>query len=67
MDVAEVGAPGVRKVSRSLLRKAKQIFILLHTICLLCMCSDGLIFHGVIGGQTLETACFEHVVCMCSG
>ena len=67
MDVVEAGAPGGRKVTRSLLRKAKQIFILLHIICLLCMCCDNLIFHGVKEGQTLEIACLEHVVCTCSG
>ena len=37
MEVAEVGAPGGTKVTRSLLRKAKQVFILLHVICLLCL------------------------------
>ena len=33
MDVIEVGAPGGKKVSRSLVRKAKQFFILLHSPC----------------------------------
>ena len=38
MDVAEVGTPGGKKVTWSLLRKAKQIVILLHIIFVLCMC-----------------------------
>ena len=65
--MAEVGAPGGTKVSQLLLRKAKQTFILLHIICLLCMCRDNLIFHGVKEGETLEIAFVEHVVCTCSG
>ena len=38
MRVAEVGTPGGKKVTRSLLRKAQQVFILLHITCLLCIC-----------------------------
>ena len=38
MDVNGIGAPGRKKVSWSLLRKAKQVFILLQNLCLLCMC-----------------------------
>ena len=67
MDVAKVGATGGKKVSQLLLRKAKQTFILLHIICLLCVCRDNLIFHGVKERQTLEIASVEHVVCTCSG
>ena len=37
MEVAEAGAPGGKKVTRSLLRKAKQVFILLLIICLPCI------------------------------
>ena len=57
----------VDKSYMSLFRKAKQIFILWHVICLLCMRRDSLIFHGGKEGQTLEIACVEHVVCTCSG
>ena len=67
MDVAEVGAPGGKIVTWSLLRKAKQIFILLHIFCLPCMCRDNLIFHGVTEGQTLGGACVEHAVRTGSG
>ena len=38
MEVAKVGALGRKKVTRSLLRKAKRVFILLHIICLRCIC-----------------------------
>ena len=67
VDVAEVGAPEGKKVARSLLRKAKQFLIPWLFICLLCMCHDNLIFHGIKEGQCLVIACVEHVVCMCNG
>ena len=38
MDMAEVGTLGGKKVTRSLLLKAKQLFILMHIICLPCIC-----------------------------
>ena len=38
MEMTEVGAPGGEKVSGSLLRKAKRVFILYHIPCLRCMC-----------------------------
>ena len=38
VDVAEVGAPEGKKVTRSLLRKAKQLLIHWFFIWLLCMC-----------------------------
>ena len=37
MELVQVGAPGWTKITRALLRKAKQVFILLHVICLLCL------------------------------
>ena len=62
VDVAEVGAPEGGKVTRSLLRKAKQFLI-----CLLCMRHDNLIFHGIEEGPYLVIECVEHVVCTCNG
>ena len=44
VDVAEVGAPEAKKVTRSLLRKANQFLIPWLIICLICMCPDNLIF-----------------------
>ena len=38
VEVAQVGALGGKTATRSLLRKAKQVFILLHIICLPCIC-----------------------------
>ena len=35
--MADIGAPGVKKVVQSLLHTAKQVFILLHIISLLCI------------------------------
>ena len=67
MEVAEVPAPGRNKVPGSLLRKTKQICIPRHIICLLCMCQDDVIFHGVREGESLVIASVEHVVCTCSG
>ena len=65
--VAEVGAPEGKKVTRSLLRKAKQFLIPWLFICLLCMCHDNLISHGIKEGQSLVIVCVEHVVCTCNG
>ena len=67
MEVTEVGAPAGRKVRRSFLRKRKQVFIRWLIIYLRCMCRDNLIFHGIKRGESLVTACVEHVVCTCSG
>ena len=51
MEAAEVGAPGGQKVTRSLLRNAKQVFIPSHIIFFaLHMCRDNLIFFGVKDG-----------------
>ena len=66
MDVAEVGAPGGKKVTRSLLCKAKQMLIPWLIICLLCMCHDNLIFHGIKEGPSLVIVCVEHVVYTCN-
>ena len=38
VEVAEVGAPSGKKATQLLLRKAKQVFILLHIFCLPCIC-----------------------------
>ena len=67
VDVAEVGAPEGKKVTRWLLRKARQFLILSLIICLLCMCHDSLISHGIKEGQPLVIVCVEHVVCTCNG
>ena len=67
LDVAGVGAPEGKKVTRSLLRKAKQFLIPWVIICLLCMCHDNLIFHGIKEGPSLVIACVEHAVCTCNG
>ena len=67
VDVAEVGALEGKKVTRSLLRKAKQFFIPCLIICLLCMCHDNLISHGIKEGQSSVIVCVEHVVCTCNG
>ena len=40
MEVAEIGAPGGKKVTRSLLCKARQFLIPWLTSCLFCMCRD---------------------------
>ena len=66
VDVAEVGAPVVKKVTRSLLRKAKQFLIPWFFICFLCMCHDNLISHGTKEGESLVIVCVEHVVCTCN-
>ena len=67
MDVAEVDAPEGEKVARSLLRKAKRFLIPWLIICLLCMCHDKSIFHGIKAGESFVCACVEHVVCTCNG
>ena len=57
MEVAEVGAPGGKKVTRSLL--CHEYFLLLFfVLCLPCLC---------MVNQALEMVCVEHVVCTCSG
>ena len=63
VDVAEVGAPEGKKVTRSLLRKAKQLLIPPLIICFLSVCHDNLISHGIKEGQTVVIVCVEHVVC----
>ena len=63
VDVAEVGAPEGKKVTRLLLCKAKQFPIPWLIICLPCMCHDNLISHGVKEGESLVNVCVEHVVC----
>ena len=67
VDVAEVGAPEGKKVTLSLLRKAKQFLILWFIIGLLCMCHRNLISHGIKEGESLLIVCVEHVVCTCNG
>ena len=67
VDVAEVGAPEGKKVRRSLLCNAKQILNLCFITCLLCMCHDNLISHGIKEGQSLVIVCVEQVVCTCNG
>ena len=67
VDVVEVGAPEGKKVTRSLLCKAKQFLIPWLIICLLCMCHDNLISHGIKEGPSLVISCVEHVVCRCNG
>ena len=56
VDVAEVGAPEGKKVTGSLLRKAKQFLMPGLIICLLCMCHDNLIFNGIKEGPSLVIA-----------
>ena len=67
VDVAEVGATEGKKVTRSLLRKAKQFLIPWLIICLLCMCHDNLISDGIKEGESLVIVCVEHVLCTCNG
>ena len=52
VDVAEVGAPEGKKVTPSLLRKAKRFLSPWLIICLLCMCHDNLMFHGIKEGES---------------
>ena len=63
MDVAEVGTPEGKKVTRSLLRTE---CLLCHLFALPVSC-DKLIFHEIKEGQPSETASVEHDVCTCSG
>ena len=65
--MAQVGALEGEKITRSLLRKAKQFLIPWLIICLLCMCHDNLISHGIKEGESFVIVCVEHVVCMCDG
>ena len=67
VDVAEVGAMEGKKVTRSLLRKAKQFLIPWLIISLLCMCHDNLISHEIKEGESLVIVCVAHVVCTCNG
>ena len=67
VDVAEVGTTEGKKITWSLLRKAKQFLIPWLIICLFCMCHDNLISHGIKEGQSLVIVCDEHVVCKCNG
>ena len=66
VDEAEVGAPEGKKVTRSLLRKAKQFLIPWLIICVLCMSHDNLISNGINEGQSLVIVCVQHVVCTCN-
>ena len=65
--MAEVDAPEGKKLTRSLLRKAKQFLIPWLIIFLFCMCHDNLISHGIKEGHSLAIVCVEHVVCTCNG
>ena len=67
VDVDEVGAPEEKKVTRSLLLKAKQFLIPWRIVCLLCICHDNLISHGVKEGESLVIVCVEQVVCNRNG
>ena len=67
VDVAEVGVPEGKKVTRSLVRKAKQLLIPWLIIGLLCMCHDNLISHGIKEGQSWVIVFVEHEVCTCNG
>ena len=67
VDVAEIGAPEGKKVTRSLLRKAKQFLIPWLITCLLCMRHDNLISQGIKKGESVVIVCVEHDVCTCNG
>ena len=67
VDVAEIGAAEGIKITRSLLRKAKQFLVPWLIICLPCMCHDNLISHGFKEAESLVIVCVEHVVCICNG
>ena len=58
MEVAEVGAPGGKKVSRLLLCH-KSLLLFFFVVCLPCVC--------VMKTQSFEMACFKHAVGMCDG
>ena len=60
----EVGAPGGKKVTRSLLHKAKQFA---YHLFALRMGRTNLIFQGVKEGLFFDIACVEHVLCTCNG
>ena len=64
MEVAEVGAPEERNVTRLLLRNEYIRSLLCFLFALHMRCED-LIFHEVKEGPSSETACVEHVLCMC--
>ena len=66
MDVAEVGAPEGKKVTRLLLRNEYRYSSPCH-LFFLPISRDELIFHENNEGQSSETACVEHAVCTCSG
>ena len=65
MDVAEVGGPQGKKVTRSLLCN-KCLYCLLCHLFALPIIRDKLIFHDKKEGQSSESACVEPVVRTCS-
>ena len=65
MVVAGVGTAGGKNVARWLLSN-ECLRSLLSLLFALHMRRDNLVFDGAIKGQSLETACVEHVVCTCS-
>ena len=67
VDVAESGAPEGKKVTPLLLLKAKQFLTPWFIVCLLCMCHDYLMSHGIKEGHFLVIVCVEHDVCTCNG
>ena len=56
LEVTEVGPPTGKKVNGSLLRKAKQVFLLCHLFALK-KCHDNFTLHGVKEGQSLDGRC----------
>ena len=66
MQLAEVDTLEGKKFTRSLLRKANLFLFPFFIICLLCMCHDKLIFHGIREGHSLVFACVEDVACTCN-
>ena len=58
MEVAQVVAPGGKKVSWSLLRHECHL-LPFSLLCLPCVC--------IMVNQSLGMVCVEHVVCTCSG
>ena len=66
MEVAEVGASGGKKVTRSLPRN-ECLRPLLCLLFALPIRRDKLISHGVIDRHSLETASVEYVLCTCRG
>ena len=65
--MAEVGKAQGKKVTRSLLRKAKQFPIPWLIICLLGRWHDNLISHGIKEGRSLVIVCVELAVWTCNG